>query len=60
LQDRFGRVEPDLGLALVLKAGKRVEGQQRFVWGTAAAAGKLTDAVDPGEQDLAVERHRGR
>ena len=60
LQGGLGRVEPDLGLAVVLQAGKGVEQQQRLVRGPPAAPGELTDAIEPGEQGLAVERYRGR
>jgi hypothetical protein len=55
-----GRVEPDLGLALVLEACKGVEEQQGLVRGPPAALGELADAVEPGEQGLAVEGCRGR
>ncbi len=60
VHDRFGRVEPDLGLPVMLQAGKGVEEQQGLVRGPPAAAGELADAVEPGEQGLAVERYRGR
>lgn len=55
-----GRVEPDLGLAVVLETGEGVQEQQGLVRGPPAAAGELADAVEPGEQGLAVERGRGR
>ena len=59
VHDRLGRVEPDLGLAVVLQAREGVEEAGWFVRGSPAAAGELTDAVEPGEQSLAVERDRG-
>ena len=43
----------------MLQAREGVEEQQRFVRGSPAAAGELTDAVEPGEQSLPVERDRG-
>jgi hypothetical protein len=56
----LGRVEPDLGLAVVLQACEGVEEQQGLVRCPSAATSKLMDAVEFGEQGLAVERCRGR
>jgi hypothetical protein len=44
----------------VLQAREGIEEQQCLVRGPPAAAGELTDAVEPGEHGLAVERYRGR
>jgi hypothetical protein len=43
-------------LPVVLQASQGVEEEQRLVRGTPATAGELTNAVEPGEQGLAVER----
>jgi hypothetical protein len=59
-QHGLGRVEPYVGLAVVLEASEGVEEQQGLVRGSPAAAGELADAVESGEQGLAGERYRGR
>jgi hypothetical protein len=41
----------------MLQAGKGIKKQQGLVRGSPAAAGELTDAVELGEQGLAVERY---
>jgi hypothetical protein len=60
LHGRLGGIEPNLGLPVVVEASEGVQEQQRLVRRPPAAAGELTDAVEPGEQGLAVERYRGR
>jgi len=60
LQGGFGHVEPDLGLAVVLKAGEGVEQQEGLVRRPLPATSELTDAVEPGEQGLAAEWSRAR
>ena len=44
----------------MLEASEGVWEQQGLVRGPLAPAGKLTDAVEPVEQGLAVERYHGR
>jgi len=44
----------------MLEATEGVEEQERLVRGPPASAGELSDAIEHGQQGLAVERYRGR
>jgi hypothetical protein len=52
----LGRVEPDLGRSVVLETSKGVEQQEGLVRRPPPATSELTNAVEPHDQGLAVER----